>query len=101
MQLSQIASVIFALLFLLSKHVPLQLSSSLSSGRGPPLSRAFVVVMCAVTLMLVRVGSHVSLLVESESASFPLGKVFLRMSFSHVSFNWPLLIPGLLFFLLE
>lgn len=101
MQFSQIASVIFALLFWLSKHVPLQLSSSLSSGRGPPLSRAFVVVMCAVTLMLVRVGSHVSLLVETESASFPLSKIFLRMFFSHVSFNWPFLIPGLLFFLLK
>lgn len=68
----------------------LLLYSSLSTGRGPPLSRAFVVVMRAVTLTLVRVGSHVSPLVETESASFPLGKVgsvFLRTSFSHVSFT--------------
>lgn len=42
-----------------------------------------------VTLTLVRVGSHVSPLLETESASFPLGKagsVFLHTSFSHVSF---------------
>lgn len=82
-QLSQIASVIFALLSLLSKHVPLLLSS-LSTGRGPPLSCAFVVVMCAVTLTLVRVGSHVSLLVETESAPFPLGKVFLHVFLSRL-----------------
>lgn len=82
----------------------LLLYSSLSAGIGPPLSRAFVVVMRAVTLTLVRVGSHVSPLVETESVSFPLGKVgsvFLHTSFSHVSFPLPLLIPGLFFFLLK
>lgn len=101
---SCMCAVIFTLPFLLSKHVlkysSLLLYSSLSTGRGPPLSHAFVV-MRAVTLTLVRVGSHVSPLVETESASFPLGKVgsvFLRTSLSHVSFTWPLLIPSLFSF---